>query len=73
MRYGAQLFAPTQTPSAFSRVADADMIMEMNRRPGRTRTPLARINLDDIAALLGQPGGEFIRISPAARSDCVNQ
>lgn len=71
MRYGAQLFAPTQTPSAFSKIADADMIMEMNQRPRRTR--MASINLDDLAALLGQPGGEFIRISPAAGSECVNQ
>jgi WD40 repeat protein len=74
-----QLFAPTHGPSSFSKIKDAERIMEENRRPAR-RTQMVR--LEDLAALLspsGQVGGETIRMDPSVGSvaigipDCVGQ
>jgi len=74
-----KLFAPAHGPSSFSRIKDAERIIEENRRPAR-RTRIVR--LEDLAALLspsGEDSGDMLRPNPSVGAvtigipDCVGQ
>lgn len=77
LRSHIQLFAPAHGPSSFSRIKDAERIMEENRRPARRM-----VRLEELAALLGPSGGDggnMLRTNPGVGSvtigmpDCVGQ
>ncbi|KAJ4478155.1 WD40 repeat-like protein [Lentinula aciculospora] len=66
-----KLFAPVNCESAFSRISNAESIIEVNRERSVIRTRIRTIRRYDLVSLLASVSGES---NPEdATSDCVNQ
>ncbi|KAJ3815513.1 WD40 repeat-like protein [Lentinula aff. lateritia] len=69
-----KLFAPVHRESAFSRMSNAESIMDMNREQSDLRTHIRRIRRRDLANLLASFSTSTDRENATeATSDCVNQ